>query len=141
MCHHTALNTILLFLSGLPYFKITDVTFINLQYKDFANDLAKVKDDLGVTVHNFDDLDQFNNVDDVSRICAALDMAVTTKVTPMILSSAVGTPTKIANWKQSSWNNILFNPVGPSVDMFERNTWEPWDNVFSSIAEDILQTN
>jgi len=22
--------------------------------------------------------------------------------------------------------------------MFERNIWEPWDNVFSSIAEDIF---
>ena len=61
-----------------------------------SDDLAKVKDDLGVTVHNFEDLDQYNNVDDVIALCAALDIAVTTKVTPMILSSAVGTPTKIA---------------------------------------------
>ena len=90
-----------------PILSIPDVTFINLQYKDFADDLAKVKDDLGVTVHNFEDLDQYNNVDDVIALCAALDIAVTTKVTPMILSSAVGTPTKIANWRQSTWNNIL----------------------------------
>jgi tetratricopeptide (TPR) repeat protein len=120
-----------------PVFNIPDVTFINLQYKDFVNDLAKVKDDFGVTVHNFEDLDQYNNVDDVVALCAALDMAVTTKVTQMVLSSAVGTPTKIPNWRQSIWNNILFNPVSSSVDMFERNTWEPWDNVFYSIAEDI----
>jgi hypothetical protein len=123
-----------------PILSIPDVTFINLQYKDFADDLAKVKDDLGVTVHNFEDLDQYNNVDDVMALCAALDIAVTTKVTPMILSSAVGTPTKIANLRQSIWNNILFNPVSSSVEMFERNIWEPWDNVFSSIAEDIFTT-
>ena len=120
-----------------PILSIPDVTFINLQYKDFADDLAKVKDDLGVTVHNFEDLDQYNNVDDVMALCAALDIAVTTKVTPMILSSAVGTPTKIANLRQSIWNNILFNPVSSSVEMFERNIWEPWDNVFRLIAEDI----
>ena len=53
-----------------PILKIPDVTFINLQYKDFADDLAKVKDELGVTVHNFDDLDQFNNVDDVPLMCS-----------------------------------------------------------------------
>ena len=64
-------------------------------------------------------------------------MCVTTKVTPMILTSAVGTPTKIANWQQSTWNNILTNPVSSSVDMFEKNTWEPWSKVFISIAEDI----
>ena len=122
-----------------PVLKIPDVTFINLQYKDFADDLAKVRDELGVTVHNFEDLDQYNNVDDVVALCAALDMAVTTKVTPMIFSSAVGTPTKIANLRQSIWNTILNNPVSSAVDMFERNTWEPWDNVFKSIADDIFK--
>ena len=120
-----------------PILKIPDVTFINLQYKDFADDLSKVKDELGVTVHNFDDLDQYNNVDDVTALCAALDMVVTTKVTPMIYSTAVGTPTKIANLQQSFWNTILNNPVGPLVDIYNRNIWETWDNVFRLIKEDI----
>ena len=120
-----------------PIFNIPNATLINLQYKDYTDDLVKVKDEFGVTVHNFEDLDQYNNVDDVVALCAALDIVVTTRVTPMILSSGVGTPTKIANWRQSLWNNILFNPVTSSVDMFERNTEEPWDEVFSLIAEDI----
>ena len=124
-----------------PILKIPDVTFINLQYKDFEDDLAKVKEELGVTVHNFDDLDQFNNVDDTTALCSALDMAVTTKVTPMIFSSAVGTPTKIANLQQSIWNTILNNPVGPLVDMYNKNTWETWDNVFRLIKEDIIKLN
>ena len=40
---------------------------------------------------------------------------------------------------QSPWNNILLNPVGPSVDIFERDTWETWDNVFNLIAKDTLK--
>ena len=121
----------------LPVFAIPDVTFINLQYSDFEDDLAKVKDELGITVHHFEDLNQYDDVDDVAALCNALDIAVTTKVTPMILTSAVGTPTKIANWQQSTWNNILTNPVSSSVDMFEKNTWEPWDKIFNLIAQDI----
>ena len=120
-----------------PILRTPNVTFINLQYIDFAKDLSKVQDDLGVTVHNFDDLDHFNNIDDVAALCTALDMVVSTKTTVPLISAAVGTSTKLANWKQSPWNNILLNPVGPSVDIFERNTWEPWDNVFCLIAEDI----
>ena len=80
-----------------PILTIPDVTFINLQYKDFADDLARVKDEFGVTVHNFDDLDQYGNVDDVAALSAALDMVVSTKVTPPIITSGVGTLTKIAN--------------------------------------------
>ena len=70
--------------------------------------------------------------------CAALDIVVSTRVTPPIISSAVGTPTKIAVWRQDSWNNFLFNPSSTSVQMFDRNTCEPWDRVFNLIAEDIL---
>jgi tetratricopeptide (TPR) repeat protein len=123
-----------------PILRTPNVTFINLQYIDFAKDLSKVHDDLGVTVHNFDDLDHFNNIDDVAALCTALDMVVSTKTTVPLISAAVGTSTKLANWKQSPWNNVLLNPVGSLVDIFERDTWEPWDNVFNSIAEDLFTT-
>ena len=116
-----------------------DVTFINLQYVDFAEDLNQIKNDLGVTVHNFDDLDHFNNIDDVAALCTALDMVVSTKTTVPLISTAVGTSTKLANWKQSPWNNVLLNPHGPSIDVFERNTWEPWEDVFKLITKDVLK--
>ena len=120
---------------------IPSVTFINLQSKDFADDLAKVREEFGVTVHHFDDLDQWNNIDDVAALCTAIDMVVSNKTTTPLISVAVGTVTKLANWRQSSWNNILNNPVGPSVDIFERDTLEPWDKVFKLIKEDITKLN
>ncbi|MDB0048883.1 hypothetical protein N9F60_02795, partial [Alphaproteobacteria bacterium] len=51
----------------------------------------------------------------------------------------VGTSTKIANWRQSSANTILTNPVTLSFEMFHRDTSETWDNVFNLIAVDIFQ--
>ena len=124
-----------------PVLKVPDVTFINLQYTDSADDIAKIKDEFGVTVHNFEDIDQYNDIDDVAALCAALNMVVSTKLAPPFISSAVGTSTKIANWRQSSYNNILTNPVTSSYEMFERDTREPWDNVFSLIAKEILELN
>ena len=123
----------------LPIFKIDGITYINLQYTDYESDLAKIKSEFGVTVHNFDDLDHYNNIDDVAALCAALDMVVSTKITVPFISSGVGTITKLANWRQSNWNNILLNPVGQAIDIFEKNTWEPWDNVFYEIAADIIK--
>jgi len=101
--------------------------------------LKKIRHKLGIEIHNFDELDHFNNLDDVAALCSALDMVVSTKTTVPLISAAVGTSTKLANWKQSGWNNILLNPRGPSVDIYERDTCDPWDNVFSPIAEDILK--
>ena len=60
-------------------------------------------------------------------------------MTVPIISAGVGTPTKIANYKQSSCNNILLNPLNSNVDVFEKNLLEPWDNVFRLIADDILK--
>ena len=122
-------------------FKIPNVTFINLQYQDFKDDLAKVREELGVKVHNFDDLDHFDNIDDVAALCTALDMIISTKITVPLISAGVGTPTKLANWRQSTWNNILLNPKGPLVQIYERNTWEPWTKVFSLIAKEIKFDN
>ena len=35
--------------------------------------------------------------------------------------------------------NIYFNPKGPYLDIFERNTLDPLDAVFKLIADDILK--
>ena len=122
-----------------PIFTIPGVTFINLQYTDFTDDLIEIQNKFGITVHNFDDLNHFDDLDDVAALCAALDIVVSTKITVPLISAGVGTATKLANWRQSSWNNILLNPVGPSIDIFERNTWEPWHKVFTAIADDIIR--
>jgi len=122
-----------------PILKLPGITFINLQYTDFKEDLSKIQNELGVTVHNFDDLDHYDDLLDVAALCAALDVTVSTTSAVPFVSAGVGTLTKFASWKQSPWSNNLFNPVGPLVDKFERNTWEPWDNVFHLIADDILK--
>ena len=120
-----------------PVLTLPNVTFINLQCSDFGDDLASILDEFGVTVHNFDDLDHYNDLDDVAALSAALDIAVSVSTAVSTIAAGVGTPTKMLHWRQSSWNNILLTPPGPFVDVFERNTCEPWDNVFHSVAKDI----
>ena len=122
-----------------PILKISGVTFINLQYKDFVDDLNKIKNKLGIIVHNFDDLDQYNNLDDVVALCAALDVVVSIKNIVPTISAGVGTLTKLANWRQSPWNNVLLNPLSTSVKIFERDTWDPWENIFRLIAKEITE--
>ena len=122
-----------------PLLNIPDVTFINLQYKDYEDDLVKIQEELGVLVHNFDDIDHYDDIDDVTSLCSALDMVVSTKLTVPFISAGVGTSTKLAIWRQSSSNNILLNPMSSEVDIYEKNTWESWGKVFHSISLDILK--
>ena len=72
-------------------------------------------------------------------LSAALDIVVSTQGTVPIISAGVGTSTKLVSWRPSTWNNILHKPVGPLVDKFERDTFEPWKNIFNIIAKDIFE--
>ncbi len=122
-----------------PILKIPNITLINMQYKDFADELTKIQYEYGVIVHNFNDIDHFNDIDDVAALSCALDMVISTKLTVPLISAGVGTSTKLANWRQSSSNNVLLNPLSSSVQIYERNTWDPWQKVFNLISKDVLK--
>ena len=121
-----------------PLFSIPNVTFINLQSKDFAGDIREIKKKYSVDVHNFDDLDHYDDFADVAALCAALDMCVSVSTAVSTIAGAVGTPTRMLHWRMSSWNNVLFSPPGPDVKIYERGSWEPWTNCFAKISHEII---
>ena len=120
-----------------PIFKHKDAVFINLQYKDFETDISTIQSTFGIVVHNFAELDHFNNLCDVAALCAALDIVVTVKNTVSLIAAGVGTQTTLLNWKQSDWNNVLHNPAGPRVKIFERSSGESWKNVMQLATKHI----
>jgi len=120
-----------------PVLSIPNLNFINLQSTDFKNDLLWAQDNLGVKIHNFEDLDHYNNLDDVAALCKALDTCISVSTAVGAIASGVGTSTKILSWKQSPWNNFLLAPYGPSVHTYERNTWDPWSLVLGKVANDL----
>ena len=122
-----------------PLLTLQNITFINLQYTDAKDDLIQIKDEFGVTVHNFDDLDQYNNLADVAALSAALDCVVSIDCAVPVISAGVGTSTKCVILADDDWDNIIGNPVGPLVDTFRRNGSEPWSYVFGLITEGIAK--
>ena len=117
-----------------PLLKSPNVKFVNLQYSDFVEDLNLVERELGIQVHNFEEIDLFDDLDDVAALCKALDTVVSTTSAVPRIAAGVGTHTKFACWKQSPWNNVLCQLRGPKVEQFDRNTWDPWENIFEAIA-------
>jgi len=124
-----------------PVFANREAVFVNLQCKDYVGDLAAAKRDFGVTVHDFKDLDHYDDLDEVAALAGALDVAISVSTAVAAITAGVGTPTWTIAWRQSPWNNLLLAPRGPSVRFFERDTWESWDAVFMSIAECLAATD
>ena len=90
-----------------PILGLPNVTFINLQSADFKKDLQKIQNSFGVNVHHFEELDQYNNLDDVAALCQALDYCISVSTAVAAIAAGVGTPTKLLSWKQSPWNNFI----------------------------------
>ena len=89
-----------------------------------------------MTVHNFDDLNHYDDIDNVAVSVCALDMVVSNKTTVPLISRVEHQPSlQVGN---KALGIIITNPVGPSIDIFERNTWEPWDK-FLILLQDILK--
>ena len=122
-----------------PILSLKNITYINLQAKDFEDDLHEMKELFGVDVYNFEELDHYDDLDDVSALCSAIDMCISVSTGVSAIASAVGTDTKMLHWKQSSWNNIIQLPQGPSVEVFERNTWETWRKPMNDIKKEICR--
>ena len=118
-------------------FALPNINFINLQYADAADGLLQIQNEFGVKVHNFDDLDQYNDLDDVAALSAALDCVVSFGTSVPMITAGVGTLTKCAVLNHHL--NFHNSPVGPFLDTYERKVGEPWSNVFGLIADDITK--
>jgi hypothetical protein len=122
----------------IPVFKM-NARFINLQSGDCQGDIDHARQDLGVEIVDFKNLDLFNSLDEAAALSAALDIAITVSTAASAIAAGVGTETWLLSWKESPWNNILCRPRGPNVINFERSIIETWDATFVEISQKLLE--
>ena len=84
---------------------------------------------------NFEELDLFNELDDVAALSQALDQVVSIPTAAATISAAVGTDTVIPTWRHSSWNNPLFNSRGPNVKFLYKETEESCERVMQQTSK------
>ncbi len=70
---------------------VRGVQFINLQYDDSQAEIAVVGNEFGAAVHEIEGLD-WNDLDSVAALSAALDLVITPSNTVMALAGAVDAP-------------------------------------------------
>lgn len=74
-------------------FRVPGIVWINVQYGECEDELRKAELQFGVEIHRPPNIDQFNQLDDVSALMAALDIVVTAGTSVHVLAGAVGTAT------------------------------------------------
>ena len=121
-----------------PLLEKTEFKFINLQYGNCKEELNYMKDKFGIVVHNFDDLDIKNNLDDNAALCAALDLMVSAPTAAAALAAATGTETWFLTagrvWPQLGTDHY---PWYQSTRVFSPETFGDWESVIAQAAKEI----
>ena len=59
-----------------PILQTPGVTFINLQYGDCAEEIARAQEKFGIAIHSMEGLDLKDDIDGSAALCAALDLVL-----------------------------------------------------------------
>ena len=74
-----------------PILKTPGVTFVNVQYGDCAEELARAQEKQDVCIHRIEDLDLKNDIDGAAALSAALDLVISAPTAAAATAGAVGT--------------------------------------------------
>lgn len=74
-----------------PILKTPGVAFVNLQYGDCAEELARAAALHGVEIHRMEDLDLKNDIDGAAALSAALDLVLSAPTAAAATAASVGT--------------------------------------------------
>ena len=83
-----------------PAFANREAVFVNLQCKDYQDGLAMAKRDFGVTVHDFGNLNFYDDLDEVAALAGALDVVISVSTAVAAITAGVGTPTWVLTWRR-----------------------------------------
>lgn len=123
-----------------PLLSTPGIDFINLQYGDCSQDLAEVKQQLGVAIHHFADVDALQNIDEFAALVSSLDLVISIANANVHLAGALG---------QSVWAIIPLSPdfrwgtTGPDapwyphVELFRQRKLGEWESIIGEIAAQV----
>lgn len=129
-----------------PILKTPGVTFVNLQYGDCGDDLAAVKETLGIDVIHDVEVDPLKDMEAAFAQVGAMDLVISTSNTTAHTAGAQNTPVWVvlpyAKGVLSYWlTERSDNPWYPSARLFRQGAGDPtsaWaDGIVARIAGEL----
>jgi hypothetical protein len=119
-------------------FRLAGVHWICLQYDDCEEELGRARRQFGVALHRFDDVDFFDDLDEVAALNTGLDLVIARRSAVSLLSAALGVQTWEfhfgADWQAHGTDG---NPWLPAATRFKR-AWDcTWEAFFERLAESL----
>lgn len=119
-----------------PVVKSPGVSFVNLQYGDCSEELARAERDFGVTIWNPPGIDLKKDLDDVAALCCAMDLVIGFSNATLNLGAACGAPTWLIT-APAAWTRLGTDsyPWYPQAQVFSPESSGEWSPVMADVSE------
>lgn len=121
-----------------PVLQTPGITFVNIQYGNCADELARAQDAFGITIHQIEGLDLKNDIDGVAALCAALDLVVSAPTAVAAIAGAVGTKTWFVTagrtWPQLGTKEY---PWYADTYVYWPEKFADWDTLMPDVADEL----
>lgn len=119
-----------------PLFELQNILWVNLQYGEVSEEIKKAKQDFGISIMNFEDVDNYNDLDTSAALMKACDLVIGPDSSTTIISAAVGVPSfKINSYSDFFGLGTDHSPWFPNIIMEKRHIGETWPMVMQRVAD------
>ncbi|CAC9600961.1 hypothetical protein [uncultured Gammaproteobacteria bacterium] len=116
-----------------------NTNIINLQYGDHTKEIQNFKIQTGITIHNWEDCDPLQDLDNFSAQIKALDLVISIDNSTVHFSGALGTKTFVMlpfnqdwHWAEDRDDSYWHPDV---VQLFRQQTDGEWDEVIARVSK------
>lgn len=123
-----------------PVLQTPGVTFVNLQYGDCEEELAKAKEEFGIEIWQPPGIDLKQDLDDVTALCAAVDLIIGFSNATTNLAGAAGAPIWLLTAPEV-WTKLGsdYYPWYPQARVFSPRIMGEWNPALVQIAEALAE--
>jgi len=119
---------------------IPGTRFINLQYGDCETELLEAREQYGLEIHAWPDVDPLKDLDDFAALVSVLDLVISVDNSTVHMAGASGTPAWVLLPCISDWRWLLDRDDSPwysSVRLYRQPIVDDWDAVFNRVIADL----
>ncbi len=119
----------------LPMLRVDGVRWVNLQHRDYAEDVDNLRARHGIEIASWDEA--LVDLDETAALMASLDLVITVCSTVVHLAGALGRPVWTLTPHAPAWRYFMQGenmPWYPDVRLFRQRAEGDWDDVVNEVA-------
>ena len=116
-------------------------TYVNLQYGDTTDEIKSIRDELGIDIISYDEVDNFNDIDGLTSLIQACDVVISIDNLTCQLSGALGKKTHLLLTYGGGWWGWMADrsdsPWYNSVKIYRQGSDRNLSNLFLQLKQEL----